>query len=154
MSCSTQKPLTQTKEESEISKEVTIEVDSISRHGIEEDVERLLNTLEEQKTTLILFDIDKPAVDSTGLPPVKAIVRQEVKREESERFESRKKEQRESGLKEETNDKMRYVHSQYMEIEQDTSWWSNAKNQAMCIMSVLVLIILIYGLYKLIKFFK
>ena len=154
MSCSTQKPLTQTKEASEKNNEVTIEVDSMSRHVVEEQEERLMNRLEEKKTTLILFDSDKPAVDSTGLPPVKAIARQEIKREEVERVDGRKKEQIESELKEETIDKKREVHSQYVEIEQKTSWWRDAKNQAMCIMSVLVLIILIYGLYKLIKFFK
>ena len=126
----------------------------MARLAIEEHAERLLSSLEEKQTTIILFDTDKPVNDSTGLPPVKTIVSQETKREEVERVEGRKKEQIESELKEETIDKKRDVHSQYVEIEQKTSWWRDAKNQAMCIMSVLVLIILIYGLYKLIKFFK
>lgn len=126
----------------------------MARLAIEEQAERLLSNLEEKQTTIILFDTDKPVNDSTGLPPVKTIVSQETKCEEVERVEGRKKEQIESELKEETIDKKRDVHSQYVEIEQKTSWWRDAKNQAMCIMSVLVLIILIYGLYKLIKFFK
>ena len=65
-----------------INKDVRAQVDSLARLAIEEQTERLLNTLEEQETTLILFDTDKPPTDSTGLPPVKAIARQEVKREE------------------------------------------------------------------------
>lgn len=152
MSCSSQKPLTQTKEESEISKAVKTEIDSMARLAIEEQAERLLSSLEEKQTTIIHFDTDKPVNDSTGLPPVKTIVSQETKREEVERLEGRKEVQSETELKEETIDKS--VEETATTVEVEESWRVKFHECLGWILTIPVMIILIYGLYKLIKFFK
>lgn len=117
----------------------------MARLAIEEHAERLLSNLEEKQTTIILFDTDKPVNDSTGLPPVKTIVSQETKREEVERLDTRKEVQSETELKEETTDKS---------VEEKGSWRVKFHECLGWILTIPVMIILIYGLYKLIKFFK
>lgn len=122
--------------------------------AIEEQAERLLSSLEEKQTTIILFDTDKPVNDSTGLPPVKTIVSQETKREEVERLEGRKEVQSETELKEETTDKSVEESATTVEVDDKASWGVKFHECLGWILTIAVMIILIYGLYKLIKFFK
>lgn len=124
----------------------------MARLAIEEHAERLLSSLEEKQTTIIHFDTDKPVNDSTGLPPVKTIVSQETKREEVERLEGRKEMQSETELKEETIDKS--VEETATTVEVEESWGVKFHECLGWILTIPVMIILIYGLYKLIKFFK
>lgn len=126
----------------------------MARLAIEEHAERLLSSLEEKQTTIILFDTDKPVNDSTGLPPVKTIVSQETKREEVERHEGRKEVQSETELKEETTDKSVEESATTVEVEDKASWGVKFHECLGWILTIPVMIILIYGLYKLIKFFK
>lgn len=126
----------------------------MARLAIEEHAERLLSSLEEKQTTIILFDTDKPVNDSTGLPPVKTIVSQETKREKVERLEGRKEVQSETELKEETIDKSVEESATTVEVEDKASWRVKFHECLGWILTIPVMIILIYGLYKLIKFFK
>lgn len=125
----------------------------MARLAIEEHAERLLSSLEEKQTTIILFDTDKPVNDSTGLPPVKTIVSQETKREEVERLDTRKV-QSETELKEKTIDKSVEETATTVEVEETASWRVKFHECLGWILTIPVMIILIYGLYKLIKFFK
>lgn len=126
----------------------------MARLAIAEEAERLLNSLEERKTTIVHFDTDKPANDSTGLPPVKTIVTQETKREEVERLDTRKKVQRETEQKQETIDKRCEAHSQYIEVDEKFSWWHTLKQHIMYVLLIPMLIIALWATYKLIKNLK
>lgn len=154
MSCSSQKQLSRTETDRVINKDVREQIDSLARLAIQEQAERLLNTLEEQETTLILFDTDKPPVDSTGMPPVKAIARQEVKREEQRQEKQQRQVQSETEQKEETIDKSVEETATTVEVEEAASWWVKFHECLGWILTISVMIILIYGLYELIKFFK
>ncbi len=126
----------------------------MARLAIEEHAERLLSSLEEKQTTIIHFDTDKPVNDSTGLPPVKTIVSQETKREEVERLDTRMEVQSKTELKEETIDKSVEETATTVEVEEKGSWRVKFHECLGWILTIPVMIILIYGLYKLIKFFK
>lgn len=154
VSCSSQKQLSRTETDRVINKDVREQIDSLARLAIQEQAERLLNTLEEQETTLILFDTDKPPVDSTGMPPVKAIARQEVKREEQRQEKQQRQVQSETEQKEETIDKSVEETATTVEVEEAASWWVKFHECLGWILTISVMIILIYGLYELIKFFK
>lgn len=131
-----------------------MQVDSLARLAIDEQTECLLNSLEEKTTTLILFDTDKPVNDSTGLPPVKAIARQEAKREESRQENKQILAQSETDLKEETIDKSVEETATTVEVEQKASWWDIFKQRITYILLIPVLIIALWATYKLIKFLK
>lgn len=154
MSCSSQKQLSRTETDSVINKDVRELIDSLARLAIQEQAERLLNTLEEQETTLILFDTDKPPVDSTGLPPVKAIARQEVKREEQRQEKQHRQVQSETKLKEETINKSVEESATTVEVEEKASWWDTLKQRIIYILLIPVLIIALWATYKLIKILK
>ena len=131
-----------------------MQVDSLARLAIDEQTECLLNSLEEKTTTLLLFDTGKPVNDSTGLPPVKAIARQEAKREESRQENKQSLAQSETELKEETIDKSVEETATAVEVEQKASWWDIFKQRIMYILLIPVLIIALWATYKLIKFLK
>ena len=154
VSCSSQKQLSRTETDSVVNKDIQVQVDSLARLAIDEQTECLLNSLEEKTTTLILFDTDKPVNDSTGLPPVKAIARQEAKREESRQENKQSLAQSETELKEETIDKSVEETATAVEVEQKASWWDIFKQRIMYILLIPVLIIALWATYKLIKFLK
>lgn len=154
MSCSSQKQLSRVETDSVINKDIQTEIDSLARLAIEEHAERLLSSLEEKQTTIILFDTDKPVNDSTGLPPVKTIVSQETKREEKKQENRQCQVQSETELKEETIDKSVEETATTVEVEEKTSWWDILKQRIMYILLIPVLIIALWATYKLIKFLK
>lgn len=126
----------------------------MARLTIEEQAELLLNCEEEKKITIIHFDTDKPVNDSTGLPPVKTIVKQETNREEVERLDSRKKVQSETEQKQETIDKSVEETATAMEVEEKALWWDTLKQHIMYILLNPMLIIALWATYKLIKNLK
>lgn len=154
MSCSSQKQLSRTETDRVINKDVREQIDSLARHAIQEQAERLLSSLEEKQTTIILFDTDKPVNDSTGLPPVKTIVSQETKREEKKQENRQCQVQSETEQKEKTIDKSVEEIATTVEVEEAASWWVKFHECLGWILTIPVMIILIYGLYELIKFFK
>lgn len=131
-----------------------MQVDSLARLAIDEQTENLLNSLEEKTTTLILFDTDKPVDDITGLPPVKAIARQEAKREESKQENRQSQVQSETELKEKTIDKSVEETATAVEVEQKASWWDTFKQRIIYILLIPVLIIALWAMYKLFKILK
>ena len=151
MSCSSQKQLSRIETDSVINKDVREQIDSLARLAIEEQAERLLNTLEEKKTTVVHFDTDKPTDDSTGLPPVKTIVTQETKREEQRQEKRQSQVYSETGQKQETIDKSIEETATAVEVE---SWWDTFKQRIMYILLIPLLIIALWATYKLIKFLK
>lgn len=126
----------------------------MARLAIEEQAERLLNSLEEKKTTIVHFDTDKPANDSTGLPPVKTIVTQETKREEQRQEKRQSQVQSETEQKQETIDKSIEETATAVEVEEKASWWDILKQRIMYILLIPVLIIALWATYKLIKILK
>lgn len=126
----------------------------MARFAIEEQAERLLNSQEEKKTTIIHFDTDKPVIDSTGLPPVKIIITQETKREEQRQEKQQSQVQSEMEQKQETIDKSVEETATAVEVEEKTSWWDTLKQRIMYILLIPVLIIALWATYKLIKFLK
>ena len=154
VSCSSQKQLSRTETDSVVNKDIQVQVDSLARLAIDEQTENLLNSLEEKTTTLILFDTDKPVDDITGLPPVKAIARQEAKREESKQENRQSQVQSETELKEETIDKSVEETATAVEVEQKASWWDTFKQRIMYILLIPVLIIALWAMYKLFKILK
>lgn len=126
----------------------------MARLATEEQAERLLNSLEERKTTIIHFDTDKPANDSTGLPPVKTIVTQETKREEQRQEKRQSQVQSETEQKQETIDKSIEETATIVEVEEKASWWDILKQRIMYILLIPVLIIALWATYKLIKILK
>jgi hypothetical protein len=129
-----------------VNKNIQQQVDSLARLAIDEQAEHLLNSLEEKQTTLIFFDTDKSPDDSSGLPPIKAIAHQEVKREEQKIEKQQNQVQSEIELKEET--------ATTVEVEEKASWWDILKQHIMYILLIPVLIIALWATYKLIKFLK
>lgn len=154
VSCSSQKQLSRTETDCVVNKDIQVQVDSLARLAIDEQTENLLNSLEEKTTTLILFDTDKPVDDITGLPPVKAIARQEAKREESKQENRQSQVQSETELKEETIDKSVEETATAVEVEQKASWWDTFKQRIIYILLIPVLIIALWAMYKLFKILK
>ena len=126
----------------------------MARLAIEEQAERLLNSLEEMKTTIVHFDTDKPTNDSTGLPPVKTIVTQETKREEQRQEKRQSQVQSETEQKQETIDKSIEETATVVEVEEKASWWDTFKQRIMYILLIPLLIIALWATYKLIKILK
>lgn len=130
------------------------EIDSMVRLATMEQTEGLLNSIEEKKTTIIHFDTDKPANAGTGLPPVKAIVTQETKREEQREKKQQSYVQSETEQRLETMDKSVEETATAVEVEEKDSWWDILKQRIMYILLIPVLIIALWATYKLIKILK
>lgn len=77
MSCSPQKRLTRTEVQTRINEIVQAHFDSLVRSQVALMQERMTVSEGETVTDLIVFDTDKPPADSTGLPPVKAVLHKE-----------------------------------------------------------------------------
>lgn len=76
-SCATTKRTSNTGQ-STIDKDVQARLDSLLHSQVAAQLERLAVMEGEAVTDLIVFDTDKPPADSTGLPPVKAILRKQT----------------------------------------------------------------------------
>lgn len=65
-------------EEASLNGAMQARLDSIVRTQIAVELERLSVSEGESVTSLIVFDTDKPPADSTGLPPVRAVLRSQT----------------------------------------------------------------------------
>lgn len=146
--------MSRTETASVTNKDIQTKIDSLARIAIEEHAERLLSRLEETQTTILLFDTDKPADDSTKLPPVKTIVSQQTKRKEKRQENSQRQVESETELQEETNDKSIEETNQSEEVEETASLWNNLRQHITYILLIPVLIIALWAIYKLIKILK
>ncbi len=124
------------------------------RATMQAEMERVLNCITETETDLIVFDTDKPVNDSTGLPPVKAVVRQRAKTEQQETETGRQQTQVETEVVQTTEDHSTEQTTTATEEEQKASWWETLKQQLARIMLIPVLIVALWVLYKLIKLLK
>lgn len=143
-----------TEQAREVNKDVQSQLDSMVRATMQAEMERVLNSITETETDLIVFDTDKPVNDSTGLPPVKAVVRQRAKAEQRETETGRQQAQVETQVVQTTEDHSTEQTATVVEEEQKTSWWDTLKQQLMRILLIPVLIVALWVLYKLIKLLK
>lgn len=137
-----------------VNKNIQQQVDSLARLAIDEQAERLFSFLEDSRTTLILFDTDKPTNDSTGLPPVKAVVHNDTKREGTNKECLQKAIESDSEVKKTTTDKSVEERSSAVEVEEKASWWDILKQHIIYILLIPVLIIALWATYKIIKILK
>ena len=66
--------------ETAISKDVQVHLDSLVREQVAAQLGLIAVVEDENITDIVVFDTDKPLADSTGLPPVKAILHRQAKR--------------------------------------------------------------------------
>lgn len=77
-SCASTKRVTST-EQADIHKDVQAHLDSLVQQQVAAQLDRVVEAVGETVTEVIVFDTEKPATNSTGLPPVKAIVHRQTK---------------------------------------------------------------------------
>lgn len=151
VSCSTQKQVTRHEEERTVNKDIQTQLDSLVRSIAETQFERLINTIEQVDTDIILYDTDKPVNDSTGLPPVKAVVNQKVKREDVKAETVLQQVQTETEVEKQVIDKTVEDILLSVEAEEKPSWWETFKQHLMRIALIPVIFLALWILYKLIK---
>ena len=85
MSCSPQKRLTRAEVQTRIDESAQAHFDSLVRAQVAMMLERLTVSEGETVTDLVVYDTDKPPADSTGLPPVKAVLHKEHRQKQQTR---------------------------------------------------------------------
>lgn len=85
VSCSPPKRLTRSETQTRVDKSVQAYFDSLVRAQAVMMLERLAVIEGETVTDLVVYDTDKPAADSTGLPPVKAVLHKEHRQKQQSR---------------------------------------------------------------------
>lgn len=84
-SCSPQKRLTRAEVQTRINESAQAHFDSLVLSQAALTLERLTVSEGETVTDLVVYDTDKPAADSTGLPPVKAVLHKEHRQKRQSR---------------------------------------------------------------------
>jgi len=77
--CATTKHTAKSTVQTETNKDISAHLDSLVREQVAMQFERMAAMTAESITDAVIFDTDKPPVDSTGLPPVKAVLRTQTK---------------------------------------------------------------------------
>lgn len=85
MSCSPPKRLTRAEVQTRIDESAQAHFDSLVRAEVTLMLERLTVSEGETVTDLVVYDTDKPPADSTGLPPVKAVLHKEHRQKRQSR---------------------------------------------------------------------
>ena len=85
VSCSPQKRLMRAEVQTQINESVKAHFDSLVRAQVAMMLERLTVSEGETVTDLVVYDTDKPAADSTGLPSVKAVLHKEHRQKQQSR---------------------------------------------------------------------
>ena len=137
-----------------INKDVHAVMDSMVRQTIEEQTNRLISSLHSEETVIVLFDTDKPVADTTGMPPIKAIVWNTAKQEEQVEESTQKHIQGEQEVHEKHEDKSIVEQNETSEIEQKESWWDALTRYVMDMLMIPVMFValwIVYKLYNLIK---
>lgn len=89
MSCSPQKRLTRTEVQTRINESAQAHLDSLVSTQVAMTLERLASSEGETVTDLVVYDTDKPPADSTGLPPVKAVLHKEHRQKQQSKEASK-----------------------------------------------------------------
>ena len=77
--CSATKHTATSTVQAETNKDIQVRLDSLVRKQVVMQLGRVAVVEGESITDVIVFDTDKPPADSTGLPPVKAVLRTQTK---------------------------------------------------------------------------
>lgn len=77
--CSITKHTATSTVQTETNKDIQARLDSLVREQVAVQLERIAVVEGESITDVIVFDTDKPPADSTGLPPVKAVLHKQTK---------------------------------------------------------------------------
>lgn len=96
VSCKSTKQTTVESSETQISSSYWQTLDSIAREAINRELLRLTEQTADVTTELLLFDTEKPADSLTGLPPVKAALRQQAATKTTAREEAAEHVEREN----------------------------------------------------------
>lgn len=129
-------------------------LDSMVHQTVQTEMRRLVNRTDDVETDIILFDTDKPASDSTGLPPVKAVVRQKSTSRECAEEKATGQVQADTDVRQQTADHSRELETTGETAEEKPSFADGLKSQLQRILLIPVLFIALWLLYKLIKFVR
>ena len=154
MSCSTPRQLVKSEQESVVNKDVQSAIDSVAQNIVETNIDELLEQIDNIETEIVLFDTDKPVVDSTGLPPVKAIVRQKAKTEAKQTTAKQEKQKSEAQVEKKIDDRSTEEVASVTETEEKATWWETLKKHLMRIILIPVILIVIWVVYKFFKLVK
>lgn len=148
------KQATHSEAEKTVNKDIQRLVDSIARVHIQSEMERVFSRTDEVETDIILFDTDKPASDSTGLPPVKAMVKQKSKSQEQGGEKAVSQATTETDKTVQETDRSHEAEITDEVVEDKPSFWDSLKHQLLRILLIPALFIALWLLYKLIKLVK
>ena len=154
MSCSTPRQLAKSDQESQVNKDLQSRVDSITQSIVETNINELLEKIEQIETEIVVFDTDKPLVDSTGLPPVKVIVKQTASTEEKQTTTQQQAQDSETKVEKETSDQSVEKETVKTKVQEKTSWWETFKQHLMRILLIPIIFFVIWVVYKAVKLLK
>ena len=154
MSCSTPRQLAKSDQESQVNKDLQSRVDSITQSIVETNINELLEKIEQIETEIVVFDTDKPLVDSTGLPPVKVIVKQTASTEEKQTTTQQQAQDSETKVEKEISDQSVEKETVKTKVQEKTSWWETFKQHLMRILLMPIIFCVIWVVYKAVKLLK
>lgn len=128
-------------------------VDSLTRSAVQVETARLFSTVDQLETTLIVFDTSAPS-EGTILPPVKAVIRQTARHEEVARDTAGGSAVTETSITSRLTDRSAGETVVTAPAREKRSWWSTTKRVLIAAGVALALGLTVYGICKLIKFFK
>lgn len=115
--CATTKHTATSTAQTETDKDIQARLDSLVRKQVAAQLERIAVVEGESITDVIVFDTDKPSVDSTGLPPVKAVLRTQTKQTQQTQEKATAQAETDVQVEEETIDRTSEV-SQTEQVEE------------------------------------
>lgn len=125
-------------------------LDSTIQAEIRAEVERITSRATDTEVDLIVFDSDKPVDDSTGLPPVKAIVHKTTRTEQSQQESGKQQTTRQTTVSQQVDDHSTEQITAGQTVEDTGSWWDHVKRM----LFIPALMIALWGIYKLYKLVK
>ncbi len=106
------------------------------------------------ETDITLYDTDKPINDSTGLPPVKAVVKQRAKSTEDKQGKAIDSLKESVEVAEAVRDLSVTNEDIAQVVEKKPSWWESIKQRLSNLVFWTIAILFLWLVYKLIKLFK
>ncbi len=106
------------------------------------------------ETDLILYDTDKPINDSTGLPPVKAVLKQRAQSVEDKQGIATTAIKEEAQVVETSEDKSVIQEDIAEVVEPKPRWWDSIKQRLSDLIFWVIAILFLWLVYNLIKLFK
>lgn len=134
-------------------KDISRIVDSLTRAAVQVETARLFSTVDRLETTLIVFDTVTPSAGAS-LPPVRAVIRQTARHEEVARDTTAATVTVDTQVTSELTDRSVEQTEQTPLAKSGGSWRKTTKKVLIALVIASALVLALYGIYKLIKFFK